>query len=57
MCFPDDPPPGQEEDYVHDPHIRLLYMTTTNGQGRGGVQGHIHLTHRGASALSGQLAH
>eukprot|EP00253_Pinus_taeda_P025811 PITA_25811 len=32
-------------------------MTTTHGQGRGGVRGHIHLPRRGASALASQALH
>ena len=41
----------------HDLQTGILCTTTTNGQGHGGVPGHIHLTHRGASALSGQAPH
>jgi hypothetical protein len=37
--------------------VFLLYTTTKNGQGRGGVSGHIHLTRRGASTLSSQTPH
>ena len=35
----------------------LLRITTTNGQGCGGVWGHLDLTHRGASAMSCQAPH
>jgi hypothetical protein len=55
ICFPDDLPSGKEEDYVHDLQIGLIYTTTTNGQGHGGVLGHLHLTRRGSSALSGPI--
>ena len=34
-----------------------LHMTTIDGQGRGGVQGHLHLPRKGSSALSGQALH
>ena len=53
ICFLDDLPSGKEEDRVHDLQTGPIYTTTTNEQGCGGVPQHIHLAHRGSSALSG----
>ena len=57
ICFLDDLPLGKEEDHGHNLQRGLLRMTKINGQGHGGVPGHIHLTHRGSSKLSGQAPH
>ena len=57
ICFLDDLPSRQEEYFGHDLQTGLLHMKTTNGQGLGGVSGHLHLTRRGASALLGQAPH
>ena len=57
VCFLDDLPSRQEEDHSHNLQTRPLRMTTKNGQGHGGVLGHIHVTHWGASPLSGQAPH
>ena len=50
-------PSGKEEDGGHGHQIRPLRMTTTDAQGRGGVQRQLHLPRRGASTLSGQALH
>jgi len=50
-------PSGKEEDGGHDIQIGPLRMTTTDGQGCGGVRGHLHLPRRGSSIMSGQALH
>lgn len=47
-------PSRKEEDDGHNLQTEPLLMTTIDGQGRGGVQAHIHLPSRGDFALSGQ---
>ena len=49
--------PGKEEGYCHDFQGGILCITTSDGQGHGGVQGYFCLTHKGTSALSGQALH
>ena len=57
ICFPDDTPSRKEEDGGHGLQTGPLHTTTIDGQGRGGVRGHIHLPRRGSSTLSGQALH
>ena len=57
FVFPDDTPSRKEEDGGHNLQTRALCMTTIDGQGRGGVQGHLHLPHWGASARLGEALH
>lgn len=48
---------GKEEDGGHNLQIEPLRSTTIDGQGCGGVQGHLHLPRRGACTLLGQALH
>ena len=50
-------PSMKEEDSGRDLQTGPLRTITIDGQGHGGLQGHLHLPHRGSSALSGQALH
>ena len=59
ICLPYDSPSRKEEDcgHIHNLQTRILHMATTNGYDRGGVQGHLQLTHKGTPTLLSQALH